>query len=92
MGRACLTRSGEERVLESCDLPLLCTVGDMTSLRVVCGCVYRRANTHQVGCNLRRRAWNRLLMRRPDDKFNEASGGDQGEQQRGGGAGAASDE
>jgi hypothetical protein len=38
---------------------------------VLCCAVCCRVNTHQVGCNLRRRAWNRLLMKRKEDNFEE---------------------
>lgn len=30
-------------------------------------------NTHQFGCNLRRRAWNRVLVKRVEDNFDVAS-------------------
>ena len=39
-----------------------------------------RVNTHQLGCNLRRRAWNRLLMRRQEENFEDVMSRNPGEE------------
>lgn len=50
---------------------LMCDIFVFIALALLHGV---RVNTHQLGFNLRRRAWNRLLMKRQEDNFEDDEG------------------